>query len=862
MKITQVNFRDSTSDNAFPGWGKVLQAFLPAIFLLILARPAFGDEIILPDPASVKPHISLVLSGGGSRGFSQVGVLRELEQAGIIPSSIVGTSIGAIVGGLYSAGYTAAELDSVIRAVDWESYFSLRDNSKRQDLFIDQKIIEDRSLIRLEFKDFIFVLPEAISEGADFYFILHQLFWNAPYKSTGSFDDLKIPFRAVASDLIRGESVALSDGNLITAVRASATVPLRYTPVRMDSMILVDGGVLSNVPVKHTLEFSPDIIIAVNTTSPLLSSAELNTPWNIADQVVSMSMKQFEKQHSGMADYIIKPDLKGRKNDDFAAIDTLIEIGREAAALLIDTLKYRDEKFTDSVMSSRLDRASQMLADTGPAGIAGFYSIDSSKIARAVFNHQNLKPLLKDIIYSGKYSKIRVISSDGRIDLKAHPYQKIRQIRINSDRFTDIRDSIENIIELEILPKKLYPGLELEIEAKVLREYQKRAFSFASINNFKISDETIELELDPGIISFIEITGNEATKEFLILREIDYSIGDPINPIKISEGWENLLNTGLFRHVEIKVEESPGKGTGLKVNVVESGTQAVIVGARIDNSRHTQVGIDLVQENLFNFGLRATARFAGGSRNQWAGIILENPKIMNTELGFTASGYYGWKSIYQYDEKAGLPRDEFEKFVSDEWAFQRYGAMLSLNTRVEKKGVLSGGIRYEMQRSYDRDSSIREDFYHISTIKLGALFDTENRIDFPTEGEIIDISLETSILPLTEIVGFSKARFSYKSNISFSNITITPGLFFGMADKTLPYPEFFSLGGQENFFGYRENANMGRQVFRTFLNYRYKAPFRIFFDTYFYLRYDLGGIWTVPEQIKISKLRHGIGASI
>ena len=280
-----------------------------------------------------RPKIALVLSGGGARGISQIGVIEELEKAGITIDFIIGTSIGAVVGGLYSSGYTSSELDSIMLFTNWNNIFSLSSSQKRGDLFLDQKVINDRNLLTFRFNNFKFIVPEAISVGTQFHNFLQKLLWNSVYNCEQDFNKLKVPFRAVATDLVSGKSISLKNGNLAGAIRASATVPLRYAPVKLDSMVLVDGGLMANIPVEQAKEFKPDIIIAVNTTSPLFTKELLDIPWNLADQVVSILMRKFSSVSSNEADILIEPDIGLKSNSDFSEIDSLLEKGRDATLI-------------------------------------------------------------------------------------------------------------------------------------------------------------------------------------------------------------------------------------------------------------------------------------------------------------------------------------------------------------------------------------------------------------------------------------------------------------------------------------------------------------------------------------------------
>jgi NTE family protein len=226
---------------------------LLAATAILAAQPVWEWERSELD--SLRPQIVLVLSGGGARGIAQIGVLQTLHRAGILPDAVVGSSIGAILGGLYASGYSPEELEELVRRTDWNTLLALQEQERRE-LFVEQKLERDRSLLTLYFENFRPILPLAVVTGSRITAFLEQLLWNAPYQSS-DFDRLRCRFRAVATDLLRGESIALNSGDLALALRASASFPLRYPPVQWDSLLLVDGGLKANLPVRLARRLFP-----------------------------------------------------------------------------------------------------------------------------------------------------------------------------------------------------------------------------------------------------------------------------------------------------------------------------------------------------------------------------------------------------------------------------------------------------------------------------------------------------------------------------------------------------------------------------------------------------------------------------
>jgi NTE family protein len=847
-----------------------------------MSNSLFEDDtnvININESSSFKPKIALVLSGGGARGISQIGVLKELEKSGIHIDYIVGTSIGALIGGMYAEGYTAAELDSISRNTDWSNLFTLKEQQNRGDLFLDQKQISDRNIITLRFKNFNFIVPEAISQGINLYSFLQKLVWKGAYNSVNDFNEMQIPFRAVATDLVKGRTVLLDYGNLATAIRASTTVPLRYIPVRLDSMILVDGGLMANIPVEPAeAEFHPDIIIAVNTTSPLLPPEELDKPWNLADQVVSILMEKFTNKAWTKATVKIEPSLGLHNNTDFSQIDSLIEIGMQATDAAMPKIKDLIRDFEDSVCKNQKFCKNLLEIENYPGCIiksSGFYETDSLKIESSNNEYntkvkiEKIKESIKTIITKNIYSYIKIeyktVDSIILLSINADKKSIISSVRTYMVKFNGFHPGTMDSLFTKNYNGKPYDSqCDKNIRLSLNKYIHTEGFSFAYIESSEYNnhDGSLLLKINPGLLNKIIIKGNESTSDFLVMREFDFSTGSPLEYSKLIQGWENLNSTGLFDEVKIELDKSPAdSGIIVIINVKERGTQTFSIGARIDDERYTQAGIDLIQENFMNIGARLSFRVAGGIRNHYFNFALEQQRILKTFITFMASVYYDSKNIYKYSLATGLPLNMYREIRDGETLVERYGLKLNFGTQIEKMGNLTVELRSEWQRNYDIGSSIPT-YSPINTIKFGTIFDSEDRSDFPTTGRLIKLSLETSLIQNPNAVGFSKAQFSYRASISMDRHTLRPWVYAGFADASLTYPDFFSLGGQDCFYGMREDEERGRQIILGALEYRYWLPFNIFFNSYLIADYNIGSTWDFLQAIKFNNLKHGVGGSL
>lgn len=826
--------------------------------------------ISIPNNIKLKPKVALVLSGGGARGIAQIGVLRKLLNENINIDYIVGTSIGALIGGLYAVGYLPDDMDSILNNTNWNEILSFENEQLRSNLFYDQKVYSDRSLITLRFKNFKLIIPEAVIVGTKFDAFLQKLFWNGIYSTDCDFNNLKVPFRAIATDIATGKSISLKCGNLIKAIRASITLPLIYAPVRIDSLILVDGGLMANIPVEQAFEFNPDIIIAVNTVSQILNPKDLDKPWNIADQVISIQMRYFSNEALKKADYIVEPNIGNHLNTDFSNFKKLIFEGEKATENILNKIKIHLEKILDSNINLLINNIfTKHLSNTQSLT---FEIIEDSSITHSVtFNSKDSSIYFFKKVFHNYFHKSNDLqninllydSLNSVISIILNSYSKINDFKIHCTNLS-ILDSLELILnKYKFLPYN--NSISNQISDDIIKNLKNQGFTFARIfkKEFNPQKGILSLTIDDGTIDSIYIEGNQSFREFLIKREVVQEIGKPAKAEKIIASYDNIYSTGLFLDAELQVRPKPDTiGNILYIKVKEKSTQLLSIGGRIDNERYAQIGIDAIQENFLNIGARLSARFAGGLRNQTYSLKFEIPRFFDTYLNFSTDIYYHYNLINKYKNVSGLPINRFERVKTDDIVIQKYGINLSIGLQIEKSGNAFIKLRNENQRFYYYDSTVLPDYYFIHTIEGGLSFDNRDKDDFPTQGRLLQLSLETSLIPELSTIGFSKAKFLYNTIFSFGKSSIIPTAFFGFADKSLPFPESFDLGGQDNFFGLYENDELGRQIVRGSLEYRLKSPYNIIFDTYLSLRYDLGAVWDAPEEIKFSKFKHSVGLTL
>lgn len=850
----------------------------PAVSVTKIIQPVFSElpsriPNILPYKNLKRPKVALVLSGGGARGVAAIGVIKALEKLGISVDFIGGTSVGSIVGGLYASGYSTQQLQRMVDTTNWNDVLSFNDDARRSDLFLDQKQAKDKSILTVRFEKLQPIIPQSFSTGQRLTNFLNLLSLQGIYHPNPSFDNLRIPFRAVATDLVSGKMIVIDKGDLTEAMRASMSVPLLFSPVARDTARLLDGGLVSNIPVDVAREWGADIVIAVDVTSPLRPAANLNTPWEIADQLMGIMMQSAIKEQLAKADIVIRPTIGNHLSNDFTGLDSLIQQGEESALHALKELKpllaaksfqlmattesskvFSNAKFQFDALSLEQDWLTKIMSLARKSDIA----------------EQEVRALVTAMYRTGDFERAEVSvteNPDGSVlQLHAELNPILKSVTIEGTRYLSA-DSLREVFQPLLGHRMNLLETQKAMEA-VLAEYRDRGYSLARIRNTKFdrASGTATILIDEGMVYRRDIRGTEKTKDYIIWRELPWEEKDVFQVSKVSEGIANLYGTNLFEQVSVNVEEEGEQGEHLIVviKVKERSTELIRFGMKVDNERNILPSIDIRNENLFGVGAELGVNFSGGARNRSTLAEFKATRIFNSYLTFSLKGYYTYRDVNVYaDEPIDDPL-RWSRIRIGEYRELRQGGSITFGTQLERLGSVTVETRLESHRIWSFSGpSFPTQSYRIASVKLGTKIDNLDRFPFPRNGIVMNFSYESSLLPLKKDVSFTKMFFTYETyQTHFKRNTLHPKIVFGFADETLPLSEQFSLGGQQSFFGLREDNSRGRQLFVVSLEYRYESPLKIFFDTYLKARYDLGSIWEVARQIRLEDLRHGIGVGL
>ena len=285
-----------------------------------------------------KPKTALVLSGGGARGFAHIGVIRALEEIGFYPDMIIGTSMGALVGGLFASGNTSVNIENYIRHTKWNKLFSPQ--PYRDIEFVSQKIMDLPELFTLKFDDkFNVIFPGNLLPTQKLQERIFQIMVYPEFASGGDFDSLLIPFRAVATDIKTGKPIALKSGSLGKSITASSAFPIILAPVPIDSFLLVDGGLTNNVPSDVAVDMGANFIIAVDVTSKITTISQNVDLVSYFNQALNTLAYMTDTRNLYLSDVLILPDIEEYSSGDFNAIDSLIQRGYDATQPFIAELQ-------------------------------------------------------------------------------------------------------------------------------------------------------------------------------------------------------------------------------------------------------------------------------------------------------------------------------------------------------------------------------------------------------------------------------------------------------------------------------------------------------------------------------------------
>ncbi|KPL03174.1 MAG: hypothetical protein AMJ90_03850 [candidate division Zixibacteria bacterium SM23_73_2] len=834
--------------------------FQTVFFILFVFQAQAQEKIIRIDypsqPATEsfvstepqRPKIGLALSGGGARGFAQIGILKVFEKENIPIDYIAGTSMGGIIGGLYASGYSASDLERIAQEVEWSNLLS--DTPPRLSLFLTQREEREGALFEIRFDGLTPYIPKALTSGQKISNLLTNLTMRANLLARSDFENLKIPFRAVTTDLVTGSEVVLKSGDLSEAMRATMAVPLALSPVEKEGMLLVDGGLVDPVPVEVVKEMGADIVVAINTSSELLPSDKIKNPFDIANQATSIMSLEKKNQQLKKADLVISPELSQFSSIDFNRADTLIKIGETEALKAIKELKKSMEKISQ-VKDEPDFFFIQKVSFSGNREDKTEYLSRLTQVKENSFtSNKNIENDLKKLYSSGNFQRVSAELSQ-KSDLYSLNYQLKENPKVEKVVFENNTIYPDTVLKdiISLSSGNIFNSKKLENDLKVIRDlYQKDGYSLIDFDTIHYDPSTRKLTfaLDEGIISDIKIEGNKRTKSWVIRRNFPQKAGQPYNSKKINQGLSNIYGTGLFEKVLLSIEKN-ASGNVLKIKITEKIFDFVRAGAHYKDEYKNEGFLQFVDSNILGIGNEIFTHFQYGDKRQRYSLNFKADRIMKTYLTYKLKLYHTWdkKNLYERYE------------IKESFTQKKTGVHFSFGQHIKRLGMASLEGKYERAKIHPEGSNAYEN-YNLGIIIFRSLVDTFDKYPFPDEGKYHHFYFEIVGKYLGGDKDYRKGFSSLESYFPLSErLNFHPKVAFGLSNG-LPLSEKFTLGGKQNFYGFLSEELKGDKLFYFNLGLRFKFPYKI----YLTLRYDSGNVWSNTEQIKLKNLKQGIGGGI
>ena len=795
-----------------------------------------------------RPRIALAMSGGGARGLAQVGVLKVFETQGIPIDGIVGTSMGAMIGGLYSLGYSAAEIESLAYTIEWNDI--IRDIPPREHLFLAQKEEREQSLLQLRFKDNALIFPSAYAAGQRLTDLITELVLNAPLPLYRDFDLLKIPFRALATDLNTGEKVVLHSGSIIDALRSSMTIPLLFSPLHNGSGFLVDGGLVQNLPVSEARSLGAEIVIGIDTSSKTRAVEALKAPWEIADQVTTIMQQETVQKQLLLADVRIQPDITTISNTDFHLTERLIRAGEAAALQALPDIEHLIR-----IMS---DDPTDTVFTIDQIDIEGCSQRDGLKFVNefgcepaSAFPLHRMIWLGRTLYQTGYFESVRA-SLDTvarRLIYEVVEYPVIEGIRIEGN--TVFSDSLL-LVSMESRPGEIANFQKGRRDrVRLLHLYTRSGYGLTRISSVIFQNGLLTIRLDEGRIARIHLEGNVKTKPFVVLRELPFREGELLNVEELRLGLENVYSTGYFEEVRFSVQLEKD-GHHLTLILHEREYSIVRLGLRYDLERQSKGYVRFVEENVWGLGQNGFLTVLVGHRDRILEAGLWSDRFLNTYLMYRLSASYRRQ---QFDEYRDLRF--FGKYNKVVW-----DASLEIGQQMRRLGTLSLRLRVEKIRLKPLpDEQGPDENLGLWNITLRSEVDTRDQVPFPTRGKHHILSYEFSAPLIRSDAAYSRLFSSIETVYPITSFLVYyPRLVWGTSSPSIPFSKQFRMGGIDSFIGLSEEALVGKRLFSLSHHLRTRIPWPSWLTWYVILRYDAGGVWRTYSEIRLKDLNHGFGA--
>ncbi len=759
--------------------------------LLALAQSAAAAT----NAPSERPKIGLVLSGGGAKGFAHVGVLKLLDSLQIPIDYIAGTSMGGIAGALYAIGYSGYDLEKLAHRDDWQTIFS--DRPPRPELPFFQKEQIGRYQLEFGIKGVKPVPPTGLIFGQKVSLLFLSLTF--PYEKVTDFDHLPIPFRCVAVDLVTGNQVVLKSGSLAKALRATMAIPTVFSPVEWGDSLLVDGGLINNLPVDVVKEMGADIVIAVDVQSPLLERKKLTSALAVLEQTVSLVGIDRVKENLKKVDILIRPQIDEFSAADFDAdkINAILQRGDEAARRSVGELVALKEKY----QLQRMDDANY----------------------------------LRSLLRSPRIYSIQILGQT------TVPFESLR---------TQIGLKINDIFDPTVLNRHL-------AELRASGRFESIDYEVVPLSEDYISLYIRVKEKQVPIINRIAILDNRNLPFSFLYRLLGFKPGDRLDLNRLNRRILDMYGLGYFELITYEIEPVADDRVNLTVRVTELPFRRLRVGLRYDDRHRLVAAVSLQATNFLINGLRLEDEL------QFAGLFRFRFKAFYPSRALNLPIYpfarFDAKDIPTniFDEAGHRVADYKDRSMGIS-----IGAGLvlakSLNTEIEYNYE---AMNVKPNIAVPDPFMFPSWRQQLRTLRATMNIDLLDDLLLPRTGYQLRIGYEAGLPELKSQVHYNLFQASLDLYATFlRRHTTRIFAFSGMSWNDLPLYKFMNLGRPETFVGMEYDQLFASRLSILRFDYRYEFKKDIFFkfigNGAFYPQYKREGV-----TYKLHHL-YGVGAGI
>lgn len=814
-----------------------------------------GLDGIDPDIPQPKYRVALALSGGGARGLSAVGILRAFEEKGIAVGAIAGTSIGGIIGGLYACGYTPDELETIVSELDVSALISNR--PQRSSMFFAQRQERERYLLSVRFDGWKPQLPQALTGGQQITSLLTRLTTAANYRAGRDFTKFPIPFKTVGTDIVSGQLVVMSSGSLADAMRATMAFPLAFTGVELGDGLLMDGGMLLPVPVEIARDMvdSSTLVIAVNTSSPLMTRDQLTSAVDIANQVSTIMTADKLRRQLALADLVMTPIGDETGSVAFKYADSLIDLGYHAGLRAADSIIVLSESrpvqtwqvrqvqviCEDTVLRRRIATAGLDQPFTRRQLVADLQTLVRTE---PIFQlNADLTPVPPDSTPTDP--QLRMV--DLRLEVIKRPLLTAITWRFKGNT---VFDDSTIAYQCDFSEDRLSTSALKRALDRIVNLYRVEGYDLADIGSVEIDWDRDEftVHIDEAIIRRIDVNPGLRSRDWLLRSYFPVRRGQPFSVERASQGLSDLYGTELFERVTFDLAPADGAAE-MTIRVIERKYSQLRVGWHWHDEYQSEQFLELLHDNINGMGLEFLThlQYSRDRQSYYTGLRLD--RIFFTYLTARVNFFYDRLDRRLFDDRGDVVgfRDE-----------DRWGGAFYVGQQIARLGQVKAGLRLEQVELFDHETG-SSDRFGLRTLHLESVVESFDRYPFPTTGKKHRFDLRFAGKLFGGEIEYSRFFTSMEGYYPLTSyLNFHPKLSIGLSRRGLPSSEKFYAGGDGSFAGYRISELSGDKIFLFNHELRLKLPAR------FYLigHLDLGDVYAGADDIKSSEFRHGFGATL